>query len=111
MKDRTTHARKLLALLVTVLGLISAATSVRSSASVTSVQTPTPTWTMTGNLNTGREGHTATLLQNGKVLVAGGVGSNGSLNSAELYDPGTRMFLLVASVPDFHVPDAVTGDH
>jgi len=45
-------------------------------------------WTATGNLNTGREWHTATLLPSGKVLVAGGRGSNGSLAGAELYDPG-----------------------
>ena len=41
------------------------------------------TWTQTGNLNFGRYGHTATLLPNGKVLVAGGA------NSSELYDPST----------------------
>ncbi|OGU23155.1 MAG: hypothetical protein A2X85_13370 [Geobacteraceae bacterium GWF2_54_21] len=34
--------------------------------------------------------HTATLLQNGKILVAGGFGSNGILSSAELYDPATN---------------------
>jgi Galactose oxidase, central domain/Kelch motif len=37
-------------------------------------------WTATGGLNTARDGHTATLLPNGKVLVAG-------YSSAELYDP------------------------
>ena len=29
-------------------------------------------WTATGDLNTGRSRHTATLLPNGKVLAAGG---------------------------------------
>jgi Galactose oxidase, central domain len=48
------------------------------------------TFTATGSLNTGRYGHTATLLPSGKVLVAGGVDTNGNPTaSAELYDPAT----------------------
>jgi N-acetylneuraminic acid mutarotase len=52
----------------------------------------TSAWSFTGSMTTGRSYHTATILQNGKVLVAGG--SNGSvylvsLSSAELYDPAT----------------------
>src|SRR5205814_1745780 len=44
-------------------------------------------WTSTGSLNTGRGRHTATLLSNEMVLVAGGVDFDGFLlASAELYD-------------------------
>src|SRR5207247_7555756 len=46
----------------------------------------TGTWTSTGNLNTARDGHTATLLQNGKVLIVSG---DKNSNSAELYDAAT----------------------
>ena len=49
-----------------------------------------PSWVTTGSMGTARRIHTATLLQSGKVLVAGGFGSNlVSLSSAELYDPAT----------------------
>ena len=41
-------------------------------------------WTVTGSLNVGRAYDTATLLQNGMVLVAGG-----SVARAELYDPAS----------------------
>ena len=40
------------------------------------------TWTFTGSLNTARYAHTATLLQNGMVLVAGGIDSNFNLPRA-----------------------------
>ena len=52
-----------------------------------------PTWIATGGMTEARTQHTATLLLNGKVLVAGGrIGPNmdGSTTSAELYDPDTR---------------------
>jgi hypothetical protein len=53
----------------------------------------TATFTGTGNLNTPRLYHTATLLKNGKVLIAGGRGQDGAIASvAELYDPATGQF-------------------
>ena len=53
----------------------------------------TGSWTPTGDMQTARSWHTATLLGNGKVLVAGGANENDTLSyslaSAELYDPAT----------------------
>jgi hypothetical protein len=56
------------------------------------------TWTSTGSLNTGRKYHTATLLSNGIVLVAGGDNYNGNLTSAELYDPATGTWATTGSL-------------
>ncbi len=49
-------------------------------------------WSSTGSLVTARYWHTARLLSNGKVLVAGGVGDSGYLSSAELYDPASGIW-------------------
>src|SRR5205814_8888968 len=61
-----------------------------SSLSATSTPAVPFTFSNTGNLNTARYYQTATLLPNGKVLVAGGVDSSGNTSvSAELYDPAS----------------------
>src|SRR5437588_1571441 len=51
------------------------------------------TFSNTGSLNTARYLHTATLLPNGMVLVAGGNdSSNNPSASAELYDPASGIW-------------------
>jgi hypothetical protein len=56
-------------------------------------------WSSTGSLGTGRSGHTATPLLNGKILVVGGQGTNSSfLTSAELYDPATGKWTPTGSL-------------
>lgn len=49
------------------------------------------TWSITGSLNTPRRVALTTLLDDGRVLVAGGTASSycGSLNTSELYNPAT----------------------
>jgi WD40 repeat protein len=58
-------------------------------------------FTPTGSMTAQRAGHTATLLPNGKVLIAGGyqnVLPDSILASAELYDPSTGMFIATANM-------------
>lgn len=57
------------------------------------------TWTATGTLNLPRIGHTATLLANGLVLVAGGEDTqNHLIASAELYNPTTGTWTVTGSL-------------
>jgi hypothetical protein len=57
-------------------------------------------WTGTGTMNASHSEHTATLLPDGRVLVAGGSvgggGTGGSISTAELYDPATGTWSLIA---------------
>jgi PKD repeat protein len=56
-------------------------------------------WTYTGSMNSAREDFGMVLLQNGKVLVAGGEDNNGNtLSSAELYDPATGTWTPTGSM-------------
>src|SRR5205085_5412789 len=60
-----------------------------------------------GSMTTGRESHSATLLGNGLVLIAGGAtraadGTYVFLSSAELYDPGTATYRATGNMLDVH---------
>ena len=54
-------------------------------------------FTRTGSMSVPRVFHTATLLGNGKVLVAGGDNRSTTYATAELYDPATRVFTLIGN--------------
>ncbi len=61
-----------------------------SGATTVSVEPVMGTWTPFGSLSTPRKFHTASLRPDGTVLVAGGQGSSGILNSVEISDPVTE---------------------
>src|SRR5213596_1892280 len=66
-------------------------------ASPASAQAP-GTWAPMADLNQARAEHTATLLANGTVLIAGGRdAADQPLASAEIYDPATGAYTLLAS--------------
>jgi hypothetical protein len=61
----------------------------------------TGTWSATGSMNAARASQTATLLPNGKVLVAGGcIGRRcgTSVASAEIYDPASGTWTMTGSM-------------
>jgi hypothetical protein len=65
-----------------------------ASAEIYDPATPSLT-TSAVNMTTGRAGHTATLLPDGRVLIVGGDSSNGT---AEFYDPSTGKFAATGSL-------------
>lgn len=59
-------------------------------------------WTTTANMLEGRTRHTATLLGDGRVLVAGGWGTNAPRSSAEVYDPATATWSATGGMAFSH---------
>jgi hypothetical protein len=71
--------------------------TVTASATVT-VTLSAGSFAAVGNMSSARVEDTATLLANGKVLIAGGWDGSKVLGSAEIYDPATRTFTPTGSM-------------
>jgi Galactose oxidase, central domain len=74
----------------------------------------TGAFTVTGSMSTARYGHTATLLNDGTVLIAGGIKSSDgfdggvSTSTAEIYHPSTNTFTQTGSMLSFRDLHAAT---
>jgi hypothetical protein len=86
-----------LALVVALIGLASAVIAQTSAG-----------FTPTGNMTTSRGAHAATLLFNGKVLIAGGQQGSAGLANAELYDPATGTFIPTGNMATARVMGSAT---
>jgi len=93
---------KISRLIITVFALLALLLLATKGVDAQSSHTQSPnsgTWSFTGSLHVARSNHTATLLSNRQILVAGGLDSFGNiLTSAELYNPTTRVWSFTGSL-------------
>ena len=78
---------------VLIAGSQALAAGARPASSAEVYNPATNTFSPTGDMTTGRTGHTATLLLDGTVLITGGMSeiNGGPLASAEIYSPPVRI--------------------
>lgn len=94
-QKHTTVVRTFYPLLIVALVLAASISAAPRSVA----QVPAGAWNPTGSMHLPRSGHTATLLSNGQVLVAGGKSGEATYHSsAELYDPATGTWSLTGSM-------------
>ena len=84
-------------------GAITATPAITPSAAPILSSTPQsttgqPQFSAAGAMKVAREWHTATLLQKGQVLIAGGWNGSETIATADLYDPGTNTFSATGSM-------------
>lgn len=77
-------------------------------SSVEQYDPATKAWSAVAPLATSRYGHTATVLANGKVLVAGGQNPAGATASVELYDPATNTWTAGPSLATTRINHTAT---
>jgi hypothetical protein len=84
----------ILSLLVALMGVGSAASAATADPSPPVPREYVGIFSSTGSMSTPRLAHSATLLDDGRVLIAGGAEGPGlpALDSAEIYDPATGSF-------------------
>jgi Galactose oxidase, central domain/Kelch motif len=106
MKRTISIARHPFCVILVLLGLLVVTPLVVEPVALAQVN---PSWISTGGLNIPVSNHTATLLPNGKVLVAGGFSDMfGFHNTAELYEPATGTWNLTGSLDAFHSDHTAT---
>ena len=89
--NRFTTSRRARPLFGLIFGIVATATIVTAQSS--------GTFASASNMTTARSLHSATLLPNGQVLIAGGAStSSGILASAEIYDPDAVTFRSVGTM-------------
>ena len=99
--------------LVLIAGGWGSRTASRALASAELYDPASGTFTPTGDLATPRAWATATLLSDGRVLIAGGTGRSGdTLASAELYDPASGTFTPTGNLAEprgYHTATLLPG--
>jgi len=91
-----TSARMVGGIINRIVSFASVTVAIAAALMATSTPARAGTFSLTAEIDPARQFHTATLLRNGKVLVAGGYGSGGVgwLIDCQLYDPQKREFAL-----------------
>jgi len=69
-----------------------------NTAEILDLSAPQPAWRYTSSMHYGREHLQAVTLPDGRILVIGGVDANDDVLPAEIFDPATESWTVVASL-------------